>query len=370
MAFESISSVIVLFPGAKVASFLVAGIPAAARALREVARSGAQFCTIAVSGGWRPDRRTQGELQRMADGMPFDIADTSALPRSNQACLLLAGEALATSGTIRAALARGSWLRAPADRDVLIAPPGQWHNLVRRNESEALAGLRRAAEAIVAATGKPGDGIVSQLINRPVSQALSRIALRFPAVRPIHATAATALVAMFMLACLVAGGAPGLIAGALLFQASSILDGVDGEIARATFRTSDFGAMADSLIDAATNVAFIGGVVINLWIAGHTNAASAGAVGLACMAAGLFLIGLRAHLTHQQFTFNGVKDHFGQRPTRLKRWLTWLTMRDFYAFAGVLFVITGHAAQGLIAFAVVAVGWFVVVLTVLARKLA
>jgi CDP-L-myo-inositol myo-inositolphosphotransferase len=368
MAFESISSVIVLFPGAKVASFLVAGIPAAARALREVARSGAQFCTIAVSGGWRPDPRTQGELHRMADGMPFAIADTSALPRSNQACLLLAGDALAPAATIRAALARGTW--APADGHVLIAPPGQWRDVVRRNESEALASLRRAAAAIVAATGKPGDGIVSRWINRPVSQALSRVALRFPAVRPIHATAATAFVAMFMLACLVAGGAPGLIAGALLFQASSILDGVDGEIARATFRTSDSGAMADSLIDAATNVAFIGGVVINLWIAGDVYAAWAGAVGLACMASGLFLIGLRAHMTKQQFTFNGVKDHFGQRPTRLKRWLTWLTMRDFYAFAGVLFVVTGHAAQGLIAFAVVATGWFVVVLAVMARKLA
>ena len=47
--------------------------------------------------------------------------------------------------------------------------------------------------------------------------------------------------------------------------------------------------------------------------------------------------------------------------------LTWLTMRDFFAFAAVLFVVSGFANLGLVAFATVASGWFVVVLVVLGQ---
>jgi len=49
--------------------------------------------------------------------------------------------------------------------------------------------------------------------------------------------------------------------GALLFQAASMFDGVDGEIARATYRTSRSGAALDSAIDAATNFAAMLGII-------------------------------------------------------------------------------------------------------------
>jgi CDP-L-myo-inositol myo-inositolphosphotransferase len=55
----------------------------------------------------------------------------------------------------------------------------------------------------------------------------------------------------------------GLIAGGLLFM-PLVFDGVDGEIARATFRSSPAGAALDTGVDMATNLAFMLGVTINL----------------------------------------------------------------------------------------------------------
>ena len=149
----------------------------------------------------------------------------------------------------------------------------------RLGPASSAALLSAATKRLIAATGKPGDGIVARLINRPISQAISGQLLRWPQIRPIHATSVTALLALAMAVCLLTGGQAGLIAGTLLFQAASIIDGVDGEIARATFRSSRRGAMLDSLVDAAANIGFIGGVVINLWIAGRYQVAMTGLAG-------------------------------------------------------------------------------------------
>jgi CDP-L-myo-inositol myo-inositolphosphotransferase len=171
-----------------------------------------------------------------------------------------------------------------------------------------------------------------------------------------------------MTLCLLGGTQRGLIVGALLFQAASIFDGVDGEIARATFRTSARGAMLDSLVDAATNIACIGGVTFNLYLQGEFQAALAGATGLALFATGLAVIGRYGRSNQDGLTFNAVKDHFSARGSRLMTWLTWLTMRDFFALAGAVLIILGFAPHALFVFAVVAAGWLAVVLAVMVRQ--
>ena len=80
------------------------------------------------------------------------------------------------------------------------------------------------------------------------------------------------------------------------------------------------------------------------------------------MALGLFLIGRRAAAGSAPFTFNGVKDRVCAGGSRLGQWLTWLTMRDFYAFAAVFFVVSGFTEAGLLAFTAAAAGWLGVVL--------
>jgi CDP-L-myo-inositol myo-inositolphosphotransferase len=350
----------VVFSAASAAARLVAGLPAAARALREVALAGARRCTIAVPGGWTPDPTARAELDRLAQGLPYDVVDTVELAGADTPVLLLQGEHPAGAERLRAGLAG----EGPFGGAMLLAPACEWSRLPRLTPEQAAARLDRAGRAIILATGKPGDGIVSQLVNRPISQAISRLMLRVPGIGPFHATALAALLAVAMLASLSFGGAPGLIWGGVFYQLASIVDGVDGEIARATFRSSKAGAMADSLVDAVTNIGFLAGLDINLWIQGNARAAIAGSAGLAIVALGLFLIGQRARRNSNGFSFDELKTHFQAHRSFFSQWLIWLTMRDFFALAWLVGIVAGVAAPGVVLFSFGAAAWMVVLLLV------
>lgn len=356
---------VIVFAGPATATGNVAGLPAAARAVREAALADVTHCAVAVRDGAISGAWTIAECRRLAEGMTLDFVTLTDAPAGDHEPLLaIVGELLVPAGAIRAALADGpantpapglAWVSAMGDAPVM--PPAL-----------GARALADAGRAIVRATAKPGDGIVSRYINRPISQSVSRLLLRFPSVRPGHGTLINAVIALAMVLSLLLGADTGLIAGAVLFQAASIADGVDGEIARATFRTSDRGAMLDSAVDAATNIGFIAGVVVNVWLHGDRTAAQIGGVGLAFMALGMLLLGLRAKAMGVPLTFNAVKDKFNTQPSKLRRWLTWLTMRDFYALAGALLIVAGLAGAGLVMFATVAAGWLVVVIATLLRQ--
>lgn len=326
--------------------------------------TGAAECTIAVPGGWMPDARIKAEMARLSPGCAYRVVPAESLDGVDKRHLLAPGERLLKADQLRASLTG-----MPAGHALSIAPASEWRALPRMSADQAFAMLDAAGRAIVAGTTKPADGIVSRAINRPISQSVTRLLLRFfPRIRPMHATYAVAMIAVIMVWSLALGGHTGLIVGALLFQVASILDGVDGEIARAAFRATPEGARADSMVDAATNIGFISGVTMNLWIQGNAVAAIAGLAGLAMFAFGLFLIGRRATKDNASFTFDGVKEHFKARRSWLAQWLIWLTMRDFFALAAVVLVLADAAATGLVAFAVVTAGWLVTVLSVLGRQ--
>ncbi|MFC4256581.1 hypothetical protein GRI97_09360 [Altererythrobacter xixiisoli] len=329
--------------------------------IREIAIAGgsgdgADKYTIAVPGGWSPSEWSRSELARLAPMLDVDIADLNAISTDSHA-LFVDGESLIGADDIGEALIR------PA----VHGRTGMAGGSQKALEAHGIARLKQASRSIVAATGKAGDGIVSRYINRPISQAISLRLLRIPGISPMHATCGTAALGLGMATCLFFGGDAGLIAGAFLFQAASIFDGVDGEIARATFRTSRRGAMLDSLIDAATNLAFIAGLTFNLWHQGFTRAAAFGAIGLVLLATGLLLIGRRARALNDSFTFDAVKHHFRGRQSIIMKWLTWITMRDFFAAAGAVLILIDLAPHALVAFAVVAIGWFFVTIATLFR---
>lgn len=300
---------IILFASEDAANHLVAGIPAAARAIMDAGRTGDQSAvTIAVPGGWTPSALCIEEAQRLAPDVRWNAA---------------MAEESATG---------------------IIDIPA----------------LRLQAKSIIAATGKAGDGIVSRHINRPISQAITRVVLRFVSARPWHATCAAGLTGVLMFAVLMMGGGTGLIIGAILFQLASIIDGVDGEMARATFRASDRGAMMDSITDAATNLGFIGGVSYNLYRGGAVEASLAGATGFAFLALGSGILALQSRQDGGAFTFDALKTRFREKPSRLKQWLTYITMRDFYALAACIGIVVGGAQPLLYVFAGVTIAWFAV----------
>lgn len=305
-----------------------------------------------------PSPRCRAEIARLAPGLDWILTCDRTSPVGT--VLYLCGEALVPGKAIAAAL---TCPRRPVSG---ICPELTGAVALSRELSSA-AHLSALERRLIAGTGKAADGIISRYFNRPISQAISRVLLRVPGITPMHATFGTAGLGVAMAACLFAGTEPGLIAGALLFQAASVWDGVDGEIARASFQTSARGAMLDSLIDAATNLAFIAGLTFNLWQRGESDAALAGLAGLAMLATGLTLLGVRSRTNGGHFTFDAVKNHFRKRPSRLMRALSFVAMRDFFAAAYAVLIVIGFAPHALIAFSTVTAGWLAVTIVVLFR---
>lgn len=228
------------------------------------------------------------------------------------------------------------------------------------------AATPRAAD-VLRATGKASDGPVSRWLNRPLSRRISALLLLAPAIRPVHATIGTAVLAAAMFAALFVGGAAGLVAGALLYQAASVFDGVDGEIARATFRSSRAGAVLDSAVDVATNFGFILGLTVNLSVQGETMAMPLSAWGFALATLGMALIAWRAARAHGPFSLDLVKHQYRQRfpgaaMGALIRFLTIVSSRDFFALLFAALVLVGLPLAVLWLFAAAATTWILFVL--------
>ena len=357
---------IIVFSSSTTAEQQVAGLPAAARALREASLAGIGDCAVTTPGGWSPSALCRAEIARLAPDMKVDFsAEQQALEQADPATLLISGERQVMAGDLRL-LMNGDDAMTGAQR----AGSADSQTVARLRDGGGKAALMAAGRQIIAATGKSSDGIVSRHINRSISKAISRVLLHFPAIRPGHGTILTAVIAIIMIYFLFQGTQRGLVIGAILFQLASIIDGVDGEIARATFRATPQGAMIDSLIDAAANLGFIGGVTLNLYMQGEVMAAKAGGAGLVMLATGLALIGFRGRKNEAGLTFNAVKEHFSAQRSRVMTWLTWLTMRDFFALVGAALILAGFGPQALILFAVVTAGWLAVVTAVMFRQAA
>jgi choline kinase/phosphatidylglycerophosphate synthase len=140
---------------------------------------------------------------------------------------------------------------------------------------------RAARMALRRSLGKDTDGPVSRLLNRPLS---TRISMVLAPLRP-----APDLVSLVAFTLGLAGGvllAAGRgLAGALLVHASSVADGVDGEVARLQLRGGPRGALLDGVLDRVGDAAILAG--LGLWaLDGHaprtvlvlTVAATAGAL--------------------------------------------------------------------------------------------
>ena len=89
------------------------------------------------------------------------------------------------------------------------------------------------------------DGLVSRHLNRRVSRPVARVLARTPAT-PNHVTMLSLLVAAGALAAFVAGYP--VLAG-VLAQVCSIVDGVDGDLARLKGLGTPFGGFLDAIVD-------------------------------------------------------------------------------------------------------------------------
>lgn len=346
----------IAFASPETLAYPVAGVPAVARAVQ--AASVTQIC-LALPDGRLDDPALLAEIRRLAPGSVISMVNTATM-KAEPGDQWLAGEQLVIS--------QSAGMTACAQD---LRESGEISRFYASQERlDLLKRLDKAGWSFIAATGKPGDGIVSRHINRPISTRISRLLLRWPAIRPVHATALAALFGLLMTVSLFSGKPEGLIAGAVLFQIASVIDGVDGEIARATHRTSAQGAMMDTVTDGFTNVAFLAGLGFNLHQQGSDFALLAGLSGTVCFAIGLILLGLRAAYRGETITFDAVKYFLNQKPSWFSRFLIYIAMRDFFALASMVMIVMGLATVLLAFFAGAAIAWlFVVIYVVLSSNL-
>src|SRR6266511_4333461 len=114
------------------------------------------------------------------------------------------------------------------------------HEVVEGESVDTDAGRRRAVDALFEKCRKPVDGIVSRYLNRHVSIAISKRLVE-TAITPNQISVAAMVIGLAGAACAARGGYGWPLLGATLLQIDSIVDGVDGELARVRFQQSRLG---------------------------------------------------------------------------------------------------------------------------------
>jgi len=118
--------------------------------------------------------------------------------------------------------------------------------------------VKRAKKIIVRKSVKKGeDGFISRHLNRKISPLISEKLI--DRIDPIHATIMSFLVGILS-SLVVFYSIP--LSG-IIYQISSILNGVDGEIARAAMKTSKTGGWLDSTLDRYVDFLFLTCLAVN-----------------------------------------------------------------------------------------------------------
>ncbi|MFL6844456.1 MAG: CDP-alcohol phosphatidyltransferase family protein [Allosphingosinicella sp.] len=294
------AGVALLFERPAAAETRIAGVASAARALADARERGASEIWFAMESG-PPSEALSDDLVRAARAIPLHIVDPSRIDRPGLP---------------------------------LIRYDAPWPVTTAQ---------------VLKGTAKASDGIVSRLFNRPLSQRLSALLLRIPGIRPGHVTIVTAALGLIMFLAFLFEGKTGLVLGGLLFHVASVVDGVDGEIARATFRESRSGAALDTAVDMATNLLFYLGVTLSTTRLYGPLHAWAGGWCVLLGLIGILIVRTLAAKSGEPGSFDILKVHYRRRypdgiPARIVEWLVAITSRDFFAFGNALIILAGGGA--------------------------
>jgi len=135
--------------------------------------------------------------------------------------------------------------------------PGAWEYITDGDQ------IDRIEKEFLRGSGKSQDGLVSRYLNRPVSRAITRLLLRFPST-PNGWTWVICPIPIIAAFVLTRGTYWSFFWGIVLFHLFSVLDGCDGEIARAKFMESDRGRRLDDFFDVLSNVLLVIGLGVGL----------------------------------------------------------------------------------------------------------
>jgi phosphatidylglycerophosphate synthase len=258
---------------------------------------------------------------------------------------------------------------ASADLEHAVLAPGEF--VVAAGDA---AGRHEAERRLYASLLKPSDGMVSRLLNRRLSLALTRLIVP-TRLTPNGMTLVATAFGLAAIVAVLAGGHPWFLTGAVLLNVQSVLDGCDGELSRLKYLRSRLGEWLDQVADDVINLGYFVAVGVGLHRAGSTSAAWITGIGAA------------SHLVYQAALYTALLTRgggsgsvtairwWGQetgqetgRRRHLARLLSAAGRRDFFAFlylpaalagldllalmwSGVIFLVSGvtTAAQWLLA---------------------
>jgi phosphatidylglycerophosphate synthase len=246
----------------------------------------------------------------------------------------------------------GAWPRLfeqfeKACRSPSCAEEEHWRFLAQPSEIIA------SEKQLLRHSGKSQDGIVSKFLNRPISRVITRLLLKLP-ITPNACTILIFALAPPAFVFLVRGDYTGFLVGTAVFQLINILDGCDGEIARAKYLDSERGRSLDAFCDFFTNLIFVLCLGIGLFRQPSVSAnvrfvyLLESLVTFSIMAGGFgrFLMPLLARDTkrvssRRQEDFNLAERFFGRA---LTAFIHQITQRDVIYFVFLLLAIVGRAS--------------------------
>jgi phosphatidylglycerophosphate synthase len=142
-----------------------------------------------------------------------------------------------------------------------------WRYLISKREIAGAEGW------FLRSSGKSRDGFVSRYLNRPISRTISRFLLK-TTITPNVWTWLITLFPVIGFLFMIRGNYAGFVIGAALFNLHSILDGCDGEIARAKYLDSDKGPGIDAIGDLIALLLFSIGLGFGLFRSASQNSIS------------------------------------------------------------------------------------------------
>jgi choline kinase/phosphatidylglycerophosphate synthase len=220
-----------------------------------------------------------------------------------------------------------------AEREPMVAVPlrrDAWWQDVDTPED-----LERARRKLRRGLRRTSDGPVSRLLNRPLSIPVS---WALAPLRP-NPDALSLLAFVVGVGAAVALGLGAGIVGGILAQLCSVLDGVDGEVARLTLRAGPRGTLLDGYLDRLGDAAIVAG--LGVWAAGEH-----GTVGVVLAVAAAATGAMLSMATKDRVAALGLE------PPSERRLGWFLGGRDGRLFLIAVLAILGHPLWALVATAV------------------
>lgn len=240
-----------------------------------------------------------------------------------------------------------------------------WSHIVR-TESD----IKPAEIKLLNSLRKDIDGLVARSINRNISLPITHKLIN-TFITPNMASVFTLILALIAIWMVAKGGYMWMLLGAGFIQLASIIDGVDGELARLRYHSSKLGEWLDTVIDDFSNITFIAGITYAVYSGADGPAwlLPFGIVAVSCyccitpmMYAYVIKYTGGGDVYAIDYDFNK-KDSFDSQSlyVRIMAGLKYLAKRDFYIFSIFVFAVFGVLPYFLIPSSIAA---FIIVIVV------